>query len=277
MIHTNFIKRLAVDLPLLNANHLAFMLTRQRGDDVNMAEPELFKKIRGQLEPKMERVKNIAIVPVQGVLAYNPDLMELIHDGVEDSRAVLKTLNEAADDESIEGVLLRMDSPGGMMLGGPEMADAVAAMKTKKPVIAHIGGLGASLGYMIASQATEVIANRSAIVGSIGVIASVTDYTALLEKIGIKFEYFTNKEAKFKAAGAMGTSLSEDQRTQLQSSVDGAFQVFKGAVLSARPGVPESAMQGQTYRGAEAKSVGLVDRVGTESFALSVLKSYMKN
>ena len=132
MFQATFIKRLAVDVPLINANHLAFMLTRQ-ADNVNMAEPELFKKIRGQLEPKVEHVKGgMAIVPIQGTLAYNPDLLEMIYDGVEDSRAVLKMLNDTGDDDSIEGVLLRMDSPGGMLLGGPEMADAVAAMKAKK-------------------------------------------------------------------------------------------------------------------------------------------------
>src|ERR1039458_1989494 len=281
MLHTNFIKRLAVDVPLINASHLSFMLARMQSatsDNLKLAEPELFKKIRGTLEPKMELVKGgVAIVPVQGTLAYNPDLLEMIYDGVEDSRAVLKMLNESADDDNIEGVLLRVDTPGGMMLGGPEMADAVNAIKAKKPVVAHIGGLGASLGYMIASQATEVIANRSAIVGSIGVIASVTDYTALLEKIGIKFQYFTNAEAKFKAAGAMGTSLSDDQKTQLQAQVDSAFQIFKGMVLAARPQVKESAMQGQVFRGQEAKGVGLVDRVGNESFALGILKSCMKN
>ncbi len=277
MIHNHFIKRLAVDVPLINANHLSFMLARtQNADNVSLAEPDVFKKIRGQFEPKMERMKNLAIVPVQGTLAYNPDLMELIYDGVEDSRVVLRMLNEVADDAGIEGVLLRMDTPGGMMLGGPEMSDAVARIKSLKPVIAHCGGVCASLGYMIASQATEIVSNRSAIVGSIGVIASVTDYTKLLENLGIKFEYFTNKEAKFKAAGAIGTTLSDDQREQLQAQVESAFQIFKGAVSSARPQVPESAMQGQTFRGQDAKKIGLVDRVGDESFALSVLKYYMK-
>lgn len=264
-----------MDVPFMPASHLAFMLSRQR-DNLNMAEPELFKKIRGQLEPKMEREKNVAIVPVQGTLAYAPDLSEMIWDGVEDSRALLKMLDEAGSDDSIEGVLLRCDSPGGMMLGGVELADSVAAMRAKKPVVAHIGGLGASLCYMIASQATEVISSRSAIVGSIGVIASVTDYTKLLDDMGIKFEYFTNKEAKFKAAGAVGTSLSDAQREQLQASVDDAFQLFKGMVLSARPGVNLEAMQGQTFRDTKAREMGLVDRIGSESFAMSVLKSKMK-
>lgn len=276
MIST-FINRLAVDVPLLNANTLVFMLTRQHGaDDIRMAEHPAFTKFKADMKPKMETSKGVAIVPIQGALAYNPDPHEMFYDGVEDSRNVTKMLNDADEDDNIEGVLLRMDTPGGMLLGGPEMADAVARIKAHKPVVAHIGGMGASLGYMIASQATEVIANRSAIIGSIGVIASVTDYTALLDKVGIKFEYFTNKEAKFKGAGAIGTKLTDDQRTQIQSSIDSAFQMFKGMVLACRPGVPEGAMQGQTFRGSEAKAQGLVDMIGDESFAMGILRSYMK-
>lgn len=276
-MNKNFLNRLATDIPLLNAHTLAFMMARHDSPDkIQMAEHQAFQKMRESMKPQVERMGNIAVVPVQGTLAYSPDIAEMLFDGVEDSRAVLQMLKACADNDEIKGVLLRMDTPGGMMLGGPEMADAVANMKSKKPVVAHCGGMCASLGYMIASQASEIVSNRSAIVGSIGVIASVTDYSALLDKLGIKFEYFTNKEAKFKAAGAIGTTLNDDQRAQLQSQVDSAFKVFKGAVLSARPQVPASAMQGQTFRGEEAKSLGLVDRVGDESFALSALKSRMK-
>jgi protease IV len=188
---------------------------------------------------------------------------------------VLGMLNECEDDSECKGVLLRMDTPGGMMVGGPEIADAVAKLRMSKPVVAHAGGVCASLGYMIASQANEVIANRSAIVGSIGVIASVANYTDLLSKMGIRFDVFTNKEAKFKAAGAIGTNLSAEQRDNIQQSVDSAFTVFKSAVTSARPQVKPEAMQGQTYRGSEAQSVGLVDRVGGENYAMSVLKQLM--
>lgn len=275
---TTFAKRLAIDVPLLNANHLSFIVARTATpDDIQAAENPYFKAVRAYCEPKVEHVKNIAIVPVQGVIAYNPDPWEMLYDGVEDSRNIVKMLNDVSQDEQVQGVLLRVDTPGGMMLGGPEIADAVASLRSRKPVVAHIGGLGASLGYMIASQASEVIASRSAIVGSIGVIASVTDYTALLEKLGVKFEYFTNKEAKYKGAGAIGNPLTDEQRENIQSSVDSSFKIFKNAVLSMRPDVPDSAMQGQTFRGDEAKKQKLVDRIGGETFALSVLKSMMKN
>lgn len=274
MIST-FIKRLAVDVPLLETNHLAFMLTH-RPDDIQMAEHPRIAQMKADLKLKMEISKGIATIPIQGALAYNPDICEMFFDGVEDSRAVTQMLNEAADNDDVKGVLIRMDTPGGMLLGGPEMADAVSRIKASKPVVTHIGGLGASLGYMIASQSSAIVANRSAIVGSIGVIASVTDYTGMLDKYGVKFEYFTNKEAKFKGVGAMGKPLTDDQRGNIQEGVDSAFQLFKGMVSACRPNVPDSAMQGQTFRGSDAQKLGLVDMCGDEQCALGVLMSRMK-
>ena len=269
----NFAKRLASDIPLMTAAHLAFITAPGKRDTIQAAEHPMFSKFRESMRPKAEMRGNLAIVPVQGALAYNPDVDEMFYDGVEDSRNVLSMVKSAAADSSVEGILLRMDTPGGMLLGGPEIADAVRSAAKSKPVVAHIGGLGASLGYMIASQAREVIANPSAIVGSIGVIASVTDWTGFLSNLGIKFEYFTNKEAKYKAAGAIGTSLTDDQRANIQGDIEKAFSLFKSTVLSKRPQVKPEAMQGQTFRGSEAKAMGLIDRVGDEDFAMSVLRA----
>jgi len=97
------------------------------------------------------------------------------------------------------------------------------------------------------------------------------DYTAWLAKVGIKYEYFTNQAAKFKGAGAPGTSLTQDQRTNLQAQIESAFTMFKDTVNSNRPQVGMESMQGQTYRGSDAVSNGLVDAVGGESAALALL------
>lgn len=244
--------------------------------DIQAAEHPYFKQMRETLKPQVDFRGDIAIVPVEGTLAYNPDPFEMLYYGVEDSRNILKMLQTAGANPNAEGVLLRMDTPGGMMLGGPEMADEVAKIEKTKPVFTHIGGLGASLGYLIASPSTKIIANKSAMVGSIGVISSVTDWTKYLENYGVKIEYFTNKEAKFKAAGAMGTSLSDEQRTHIQARVDSAFALFKNVVTSNRPQVKAEAMQGQVFRGDEAVKAGLVDGTGSEEFAIGQLREEIK-
>ena len=272
-----FLRRLHSDIPLLTVQQLDFLLAANPAIyDVSAAEHPVFQRIRADLAPKVELKNGIAIVPVQGTLAYNPDPWEMLYDGVEDSRNVTAMIHEAATNPDVSGILLRMDTPGGMMLGGPEIADAVSAARRTKPVVAHAGGQCCSLGYMIASQANEIVANRSAIVGSIGVISSVTDYSKLLENMGIKLEYFTNAEAKFKGAGAMGTSLTDEQRANLRAQVESAYAVFKNAVLSLRPQVKPEAMQGQTFRGSEAKALGLVDRIGDENFACGVLRAQIR-
>lgn len=269
-----FMRRMAEDVPLMTMERMAWIVgTTVSKDDVHAAEHPALKQFRAVLAPKMEVLGNAAIIPVEGTLAHNPDPWEMAFYGVEDSRNVLRMVNEAAGNPSIDGILLRMDTPGGMMLGGPEISDAVAAsVKAGKPVVTHIGGLGASLGYLIAAPSSKIVANRSALVGSIGVISSVTDYTEYLKNLGISMEYFTNKEAKFKAAGAIGTSLTDEQRAYVQSRVDSAFAVFKDTVQTYRPKVKDASMQGQVMRGDEALSAGLVDATGSESFAMRVLQ-----
>lgn len=134
----------------------------------------------------------------------------------------------------------------------------------------------ASPAYWIGSQATEVIALRSAVVGSIGVFAGMYDYSKLFEEAGIKVEVFKNREATFKASGFPGTSLSEEQRGQIQSSIQATFAEFRDAVVSARPGIREDSMQGQTFIGREGVSRGLVDRVGEREFAIRVLRAMLR-
>jgi protease-4 len=272
-----FLKRLACDVPMMSVQNLDFILSNiPTTADIQCAEHPYFKNMRQSVAPKIEQQGDVAIVPVQGTLAYNPDPLEMIYDGVEDSRIITSLLSQAAADPKTKGVLLRMDTPGGMLLGGPEMADGVDYCRALgKPVVTHVGGLGCSLGYMVAARSNSIVANRSAIVGSIGVISSVTDYSAMLEKLGIKFEYFTNDEAIFKSAGAIGSKLTDDQRAQIKAGVNSAFDLFKSMVSSNRPQVKAETMRGQTLRGSEAKNAGLVDAIGDENYALSVLRSLM--
>ncbi|MDB6024017.1 MAG: signal peptide peptidase [Verrucomicrobiales bacterium] len=273
-----FGKRLSIDIPLLTSSAVSYMASAEvSAIDVQAAEHPYFQTLRKQCEPKMEVRGDMAFIPVQGALAYNPDPWEMLYGGMEDSRAVLKMFQDAYGNSEVKGVLVKMDTPGGMMIGGPEISDMVKACREAgKPVVTHIGGLGASLGYMIAAPSTRIVSNRSAISGSIGVIASLADYSGYLEKLGIKFEVFTNKEAIYKGAGALGTTLSDPQREQIQASIESAFAMFKSTVLQSRPGVKPEAMQGQTFRGEEAKKVGLVDAIGDENYAVQLLRSNMR-
>jgi signal peptide peptidase SppA len=242
--------------------------------DVQAAEHPLYKQIRANLKPKITiHEDGIAIIPIEGVLARKPDPFEMLLYGVEDSNNVLEMLQSAAGNPKIKAALLDIDSPGGFLTGGPEVADAVRALNQRKPTVAWTGGMMASLAYYIGSQAGQVVASRSAQVGSIGVYTTHVDYSKLLDAAGIKVEVIKNKEADYKAAGVMGTALTDEQRGHIQERIQTSFADFKAAVTRARPQVKNETMRGQVLYGKEAKASGLIDTVGDLLFALSILRS----
>jgi protease-4 len=116
----------------------------------------------------------IARVRIEGTITENEDLLKR-----------LKRIGEAAH---VKGVILTVDSPGGTTAGGEAIYEAVRELAAKKPVVAQVGTLAASAGYMIASAADHIVARQSSIVGSIGVLVQFPDVTGLMEMVGVKVE-----------------------------------------------------------------------------------------
>ena len=275
-IAPNTVRRLLTDLPFLSDGTLASMVCQNLGDLIQAAEHPRYQEIRQELKPKVTMAGEIAVVPIQGTLARRPDVAELLWYDFEAIENVQEMVSSVARNPDVTGILLDVDSPGGFLTGGPEVADMVRRAATRKPVVAWTGGTMASLAYWIGSQATEVIASRSAVVGSVGVFAGMYDYSKLFEEAGIKVELFKNREATFKASGFPGTSLSEEQRGQIQSSIQATFAEFRDAVVSARPIIGDDSMRGQVFTGKEGVARGLVDRVGDREFAMGVLRSMLQ-
>lgn len=230
-------------------------------------------EIRARYAPKVSIDEDgIATFEIKGAMAHSPSLGDVYFDGVQDSKDHYALLSGLIQNKSVKGVLIKINSPGGMVTGGFEVASQVTALASRVPVVAAIDGIGASLGYLIASQATAVIATSASVVGSVGVIASYADYSRMLESMGVKVELMTNKEAVFKGAGHPAKPLTKDQKDNIQERMDGIFADFKSSVLSKRPNVSDSSLRGQVFYGKEAKKLGLIDAVGDQNYALSVLK-----
>lgn len=278
MAPTATILRLWTDTPFLLEGALAAMLRPMAApfsSEPQAAEHPYFKEARARLAPKIEQVGNVAVIPIFGALAQRPDHWEMAYGLVEDTNSIRSLVDQAAASDEAGGILLNFDSPGGFYTGGPELADAIKSAGKKKPVMAWTGGTMASLAYLAASQATAITASRSAQVGSIGVYMTLWDVSKLFENAGVKVELFKNAEGTIKAAGLPGTSLTDQQRQHFQDRAQALFGEFRKTVLSTRD-VPDSAMQGQTFSGAEAKKVGLVDGVGDLSFAMGQLRSLIR-
>ena len=222
--------------------------------------------------PLLSIEDGIGVVAIEGPILRKPDLFARIFFGATSSEDIGEALREAREREDIKAVFLNIDSPGGTVTGTPELANAVAALDKKKPVYAFSSGLMCSAAYWVASQARAIYATPSAQVGSIGVVQAVIDNTAALDKAGLKVEVFS--VGKYKAMGAPGTPLTDDQRELIQSNLAEIAAEFHDAVLSRGRAIPAEAMEGQTFSGKQAQRHNLAGMVPDRADAMRRLRVY---
>jgi signal peptide peptidase SppA len=165
-------------------------------------------------------------------------------------------------DESVKRVLLHVDSGGGNVAGTKELADDIAALNEKKPVTAFIEDLGASAAFWVASQATKVVANKTASIGSLGVVAVVQDTSEAFERSGVKVHVISTGE--FKGAMANGTEVTEPMLADMQEHVNALHEIFMDAVADGRAMSREdidAVADGRVFLADKALSIGLIDAV----------------
>ena len=224
------------------------------------SSPELEETV---VEPGRNKRQKIAIVEVEGFLINARAGGGLLGGAEENPVSLLKQqLDAAAADDRVKALVLRVNSPGGSV----EASDVMYALvkdfkdKTGKPVIAACQTLAASGGYYVATAADEIHAQPVSLVGSIGVILELPDASALLNKIGVRFQ--TVKSGPLKDLGSPFDELSDQERAVFQGLVDDFFERFKAVVLASRTISDEStAFDGRIFSGEGALEVGLVDRV----------------
>jgi len=215
--------------------------------------------IYGAPLPKPYTVGTTAIVPIKGVITSGLHPIYRVI-GFADTEQIADWIRAAAADPAIEEILLRIDSPGGMVTGTPELAAAVAAADRIKPVLAHTSGMMDSAAYWIASQARAICCTPSADVGCIGVYQLYYDHSAYLATMGIKASIF--KSGDLKAAGHPDIPMTEAQAAHVQAEIDAIGVQFRAAV-TARRDIDEDSMRGQSFLGTEALARGLVDDLST--------------
>ena len=226
----------------------------------------------GQSSPLLSVDDGIGVVAIDGPILRKPDIFARVLFRATDSNMIGDALREAGARDDIKAVFLDIDSPGGTVAGTPELAATVASINERKPVYAFSSGLMASAAYWIASQARAIYATPSAQVGSIGVVQAVIDDTAALDAEGIKVEVFS--VGKYKAMGAPGTPLTDDQRDLIRSNLAEIAQEFHAAVLARGRSIPAEAMEGQTFSGRQAQRVNLAGMVPDRAEAMRRLRVY---
>jgi signal peptide peptidase SppA len=214
----------------------------------------------------------IGVVAIEGPILRKADPFARNYFGATDSGEIHQALKEASERPDIQAVFLDIDSPGGTVAGTPELAAAVASLNERKPVYAFSSGLMCSAAYWIASQARAIYATPSARVGSIGVVQAVIDNSAALDKAGLKVEVFS--VGKYKAMGAPGTPLTDEQRELISSNLAEIASEFHAAVLAKGRAIPPEAMEGQTFSGRQAQRLNLAGVVPDRAEAMRRLRVY---
>ena len=202
---------------------------------------------------------HIAQVRIEGTIVEDEDLLD--------------RLDRIADAEAVKGVILTINSPGGTTAGGEAIFEAVRRIAEKKPVTAQVGTLAASAGYMIASATDHIVARKSSIVGSIGVLVQYPDLTGLMEKIGVGLESI--KSSPLKAEPSPFNPTTEPERAMIRAMIMDSYDWFVGLVTDRRPLSREQVLalaDGSVFTGRQALQLKLVDALGGEEVALEWLK-----
>ncbi|MBW4055970.1 MAG: signal peptide peptidase SppA [Proteobacteria bacterium] len=181
-----------------------------------------------------------------------------------DSRETIRQLRYFLKQDSVKAVVLRVDSPGGIVAPSQEIYSEVKKFAAKKKIIVSMGSLAASGGYYISAPATMIYANPGTITASIGVILKLSNIESLMDKIGIKS--YTLKTGKYKDSGSPFRKFSPEDRAMLQSVIDNTHEQFVRAVAEGRKLPIEDVRKiadGRILSGEQAKDHKLVDRLGT--------------
>jgi protease-4 len=185
-----------------------------------------------------------------------------------------KALKEVAKDDHVKALIVAIDSPGGTVVGSENLFRELRTIAAKKPVVAVMGTLAASGGYMTAIAADHIVASDGTITGSIGVIMQTADVTGLLDKLGIKAEAI--KSAPLKAVPSPLEPLTPEGRAATQAVVMDMYDMFVGMVADRRGLAPEEAKKladGRIYTGRQAVALKLIDEIGGEEEARAWLES----
>lgn len=192
----------------------------------------------------------VAVVDVEGVIV--------------DSERVVREIDEHVEDPAVRALVVRVQSPGGVVAPTQEIHDAILRARARgKPVVASLGSVAASGGYYLAVAADRIVANPGTLTGSIGVIMQLAEIEGLLRKVGVRYEVI--KAGRYKDAGTISRPMTAEERAVLQEVLDDMHEQFVSAVALGRK-LDRAAVlalaDGRVYSGRRARELRLVDSLG---------------
>jgi protease-4 len=226
--------------------------------------------------PGFDGKSKIALLVGDGDITRGTGQSDLSDTGIS-AGGMIRRIREVADDSSIKGVILRINSPGGDGIASDDILHEARALSKKKPVVISMSDTAASGGYFIAMTGDPVLAYPNTLTGSIGVFFGRVNLLGLYDKIGLKKTilsrgHFANIDSDY-------GPLSDEERAKLQREIQVFYQGFVNRVAEARRrkfDEVEPLAQGRVWLGAQAKQNGLIDEIGGLDRALDMVKERAK-
>jgi protease IV len=256
-------------------------------------EDQVYGDLKDRIKGDIKRIgeQDYAHAPATASVSGSPKIAFVVGDG-EITRgssresgagdgitaaSMVRLLKQVADDASIKGVILRIDSPGGDGIASDDILHAAKDLSGKKPVVISMGDLAASGGYFIAMTGDPIIAYPNTLTGSIGVFFGKPVLKGLYDKIGINKD--TLKRGKFADIDTDYRPLNDAERAKLKREIDVFYRGFVERVAAGRKrpyDQMEALAQGRVWVGAAAKKNGLIDELGGLDRAVELVKERAK-
>ncbi|MEJ7488715.1 signal peptide peptidase SppA [Staphylococcus pettenkoferi] len=234
----------------------------------------------GDIDPFTEQVEKdgnsnhrIAHLTLNGEIMSGGESGGLFGGGEYNHEAFLKQLDKVKDDDTVDGLLLTVNSPGGGTYPSDEIYQKIKQIKkADKKVYVQMEDMAASGGYYISAPADKIYAGPQSMTGSIGVIMSNIDYSDLQKKLGIKENVI--KSGDHKDILSSSRHMTKEEKQIMQSVIDDSFDRFVDVVKDGRH-MSESKVRhladGRVYSAQQAKDNGLIDEIGYKQAALKAL------
>lgn len=207
----------------------------------------------------------ILVLEINGTIQDSSEVQSFFQSPAYNHRRFLKMIDQARDDDTIQGIILRVNSPGGGVVESAEIHKKLSELQkeTKKPVYVSMGSMAASGGYYVSTMADKIFASPETLTGSLGVIMQGINYAGLAEKYGVK--YVTVKSGPYKDIMNPTREMTAKERDILQTMINNSYQGFVKVIHEGRD-IPKSKVleiaDGRIYDGRQAKELHLIDEFG---------------
>lgn len=250
-----------------------------------LAADSLLDRIKLKSQIRKWRFLTIFMIVAVGFLLLNKPTASIIgsekgfvaritvSDIILENRQRDEILTNIKNNDAIKAVIVRINSPGGTVVGGETFYNSLRDIAKKKPVVSVMESIATSGGYMVALGTDYILAHRGTVTGSIGVVLQTAEFTELANKLGVNL--LTFKSGPLKAVPSPFEKLTPEGREAIQESVQDTYNLFVDMVAERRelprPTVLKLA-DGRVYTGGQAVKNNLIDAIGGEPEALKWLQ-----